>query len=356
MEFVYDTNDNIYIRLESDDRKKLAHKIKSIYNSQEALVSASGMNGIYLVLKSIALCNSRFDTIFLASDELYSETDDILELLQEECIKLKIIKFKAGDVKDLHDKIIIHQKNLVCIFTESASNPSGQMLDWDKLNEIIPSQCNLVVDNTWLTPIIFNPFYYKATIVVDSCTKYLSGGICIGGVMLFSNSIKANTIYRQVYYLLSAMGIHVSPVNCKMIKDGLNSLEKRIQLTHNNTVDLLEKLQSNKCVKAINHPLISYHDSHEIYKKYTSSQACGVIWLFVTYNKIRITSANYEEILENECKRNELRYETSFGKSYYLIERWPKFTDEYIGLRISVGYDTDKEFFNKLSILLKTIN
>jgi len=358
MEFVYDTSSNIYIRIESDDRKKLANKMKTLYGSQEALVSASGMNGIYLVLKSIALCNSRFNSVFLASDELYSETEsDILELLQEEYTNLKIVKFKAGDTDDLCNKIKENNKNLMCVFTESASNPSGKMIDWERLAGIIPPYCNLVVDNTWLTPIIFNPFKYGASIVVDSCTKYLSGGSCIGGIMLFSNEGISVNIYRQVYFLLSAMGIHVSPINCKMISDGVDSLEQRIQLTHLNTTNILKKLQENNYVKTILHPLIPYHISHEIYKKYTSAQACGVIWFYVGYDKTKVTMETYYDILSDMCTKLGIRYETSFGKKYNLIERWPEFANDNIGLRISIGYDENpEEFYKKLSTLFKAIN
>lgn len=153
---------------------------------------------------------------------------------------------------------------------------------------------------------------------------------------------------------------------CKSIDR--TALEMKIQLLYNaknayicssgmNALYLTLRSIGEYGAKIIMHPSVPSHASYEIYKKYTSTQSCGVIWFYVTYNGNKINENTYDEILETLCKNNNIRYETSFGKSYYLIERWPQFTDEYIGLRISIGYNEDPlEFYYKLSLLLKEIN
>ena len=356
MEPVYDSTNNNYTRATSVDRTIVSSKIKALYGIPESFVCSSGMNAIYIALKAIGLCNNRHDCTILASDELYCETSSkILTLINKEFNRLKIIKFKSGDTSDLTQKITLHKSTLVCVFTEGASNPSGKMIDWDIVNGFIPSYCYLVVDNTWLTPIIFNPFQHHAHIVVDSCTKYLSKGECIAGIIGVKDM--NDPVTKEISFLIRSMGIHVSPVHCKLVCDGLDGLSNRIQLTHTNTSIVLNRLQQNHNVINVVHQTIPTHESYTNYIKYTTGQASGVIWFYIKYNKNKLKGKNWKNDLGTIFAKNNISYETSFGKAYYLIDRWPVMKNDKIGLRLSIGYEDDpNEFCNKLEKALFEIN
>ena len=45
-----------------------------------------------------------------------------------------------------------------------------------------------MVDNTWLTSSVFNPFDFDIDIVVTSLSKYYSAGSCIGGAIIYKKS------------------------------------------------------------------------------------------------------------------------------------------------------------------------
>lgn len=48
----------------------------------------------------------------------------------------------------------------------------------------------MIVDNTWLTSTIFNPFDFKhVDIVVSSMSKYYSAGSCIGGAVWYKSDM-----------------------------------------------------------------------------------------------------------------------------------------------------------------------
>lgn len=78
----------------------------------------------------------------------------------------------------------------------------------------------VVIDNTWLTHIIQNPFKISSHVdwIISSLTKYYSAGNAIGGVILAKNS----NDYELAYKTTKIFGLHVSPVNCDII---LNNME-----------------------------------------------------------------------------------------------------------------------------------
>ena len=99
------------------------------------------------------------------------------------------------------------------------------MIDWEKIRNM-SKEIKIVVDNTWLSPLLFNPFQQGASIVIDSCTKYISGGKCIAGVATF-NSENEN-MFNFCVDLSIVMGLHVSPLHCNIIFKSLNNIEERI--------------------------------------------------------------------------------------------------------------------------------
>ena len=70
---------------------------------------------------------------------------------------------------------------------ESCSNPTGKMVKWEKIKEFKNKFKNLtvIVDNSWLSCYIFNPFLFDVDVVLNSLTKYYSGGTAICGAILF---------------------------------------------------------------------------------------------------------------------------------------------------------------------------
>lgn len=74
------------------------------------------------------------------------------------------------------------------IFCESIANPGGYITDLKALAAIANEvDVPLIVDNTTATPYLCNPIAHGATLVVHSCTKYLTGnGTVTGGAVVDS--------------------------------------------------------------------------------------------------------------------------------------------------------------------------
>ena len=77
------------------------------------------------------------------------------------------------------------------LFLETPSNPLTEIAEIELLANIAhKSNCLLIVDNCFCTPVLQRPFELGADIVIHSATKYLDGqGRCIGGAVIASNEI-----------------------------------------------------------------------------------------------------------------------------------------------------------------------
>jgi len=113
-------------------------------------------------------------------------------------------------------------------FIESCSNPCGKVIDFGIMETIKKIAINtvVIVDNTWLSHVVFNPFTSNVNFVVLSLTKYYSAAQVIGGAILsnFNNEISFNDIIVWTTYY----GYHVSPYNPDKIIAGLEELKNKL--------------------------------------------------------------------------------------------------------------------------------
>jgi cystathionine beta-lyase/cystathionine gamma-synthase len=100
------------------------------------------------------------------------------------------LPFDVTDGAALDALVAEHRGRLSAVYVESAANPTGDMPDWAALAraKAAAPQARIIVDNTWLSPAAFNPFRHGADVVVESGSKYLSGGHHIWGHVTAHNN------------------------------------------------------------------------------------------------------------------------------------------------------------------------
>ena len=175
-----------YKRTKSKLRSEATNLIKSLYGSGYCELTSSGINAIYVTFKAIFTLmkknqqNKNRITIFV-SDEVFSGTRTyIVKKLFKDYEYVDIVYFDVTNRPVLIKNILKYKDTIGCIYMESVSNPNGKMIDWSIFNEYkILKDIYVIVDNTFLSPLLFNPFLYGANIVIDSGSKYLSDTKCI---------------------------------------------------------------------------------------------------------------------------------------------------------------------------------
>jgi O-acetylhomoserine (thiol)-lyase len=154
----------------------------------------------------------------------------------------------------------------------------------------------LIVDNTFATPYLHQPFKYGADIVIHSATKFIGGhGSSIGGIIVdsgkfdwtngrFPGLVEPDPSYHGVRYvesfgnlayilkarvqLLRDLGPALSPFNAFLFLQGLESLHLRMERHSSNAQAVAEYLNSHPAVNWVYYPGLPDNKYHELAKKY----------------------------------------------------------------------------------------
>lgn len=162
-------NDIKYVRLNNTPNHLAIHeKIAQIEMAEAALVSSSGMASISSALLGLI----GFGEHVLAQDNLYGGT---YHFLKEFFPKMgrEVTFFPLEDINKLP---MLLKKNTRAIYVESISNPLLRVPD---LKEVVRfAQGNgliSMIDNTFPSPVNFNPIPFGFDVALHSATKYLNG-------------------------------------------------------------------------------------------------------------------------------------------------------------------------------------
>ena len=172
-----------YTRLQNPTNDAVAAKIAALEGGVGAILTSSGQAANFYAVFNICeagdhiVCSS---TIYGGTFNLFGVT---LKKLGIECTFID-----ADAPEEEIDKAF--QPNTKCMFGETISNPSINVLDIEKFARIAHKHgVPLIVDNTFATPINCRPFEWGADIVTHSTTKYMDGhATSVGGVVVDSGN------------------------------------------------------------------------------------------------------------------------------------------------------------------------
>lgn len=198
--------------------------------------------------------------------------------------------------------------NTKCLFGETISNPSINVLDIEKFARIAHKHgVPLIVDNTFATPINCRPFEWGADIVTHSTTKYMDGhATCVGGAIVDSGNFdweahadkfpgltQPDASYHGLTYtkafgkmaymtkataqLMRDLGSIQSPENAFLLNLGLETLHLRVARHCENAQKVAEWLEANPKVKWVNYCGLKSSKYYELAQKYMPNGSCGVI-------------------------------------------------------------------------------
>ncbi|WP_348728231.1 cystathionine beta-lyase [Rheinheimera texasensis] len=120
-----------------------------------------------------------------------------------------------------------------------------------------------ILDNTWASPILCQPFAMGVDISIQAATKYICGH---SDVMLGTASANAKhwPQLREHSYLL---GYCASADDVYLAARGLRTLGVRLAQHQRNTLQVVEWLAKRPEVEAILHPALPQHPGHALFKR-----------------------------------------------------------------------------------------
>ncbi len=152
-----------------------------------------------------------------------------------------------------------------CVFVESPSNPTMDILDLERLSRACRQEgAVLVVDNTFASPALQTPLLAGADLVIHSATKYLGGhGDLLGGVV----TGKSDWIKSLAMGEGSFLGATLSPFNAWLLLRGIKTLFLRMEAHSEKAMALSSFLSGHPKVNAVHYPGLPSHPGHEMARR-----------------------------------------------------------------------------------------
>ena len=154
------------------------------------------------------------------------------------------------------------------IWVETPSNPLLRITDIRAM-ATLARECGalLVVDNTFLTPLLQQPLSLGADIVVHSTTKYINGhSDVVGGAVV----AKTPALLEDLAWWANCVGSTASPWDCNQTMRGLRTLHARMRCHEENTQAIVRVLDAHSAVRKVHYPGLSRHPDHQLAREQQS--------------------------------------------------------------------------------------
>ncbi len=151
------------------------------------------------------------------------------------------------------------------VWLETPTNPRLIVSDIQAIAGIAHAHSALVVvDNTFATPVLQQPFSLGADIVVHSVTKYLAGhSDLIQGAALAKDA----AVFEPIKFLQNAIGAVPAPLDCWLTLRGIKTLELRVQRHTSNAHQIAEALADDPRVRRVYYPGLPGHPGHDVARR-----------------------------------------------------------------------------------------
>lgn len=197
----------------------LEAKIKGLEGGAEAATGPCGMS----IIAHTYLAHARSGDRIVAHRCNY---DAVMTLLRDKLPRFGI-EVELIDMNDPDNlRVALKKKKTKIVHFEPYVNPTMEVLPALELIKLAAEHGAMtVVDNTWLTPIMFQPLRHGADIVVHSATKYIGGhGSAMGGVVCGRDAERVKEIRRASI----PFGGLLRPFDAFLLDQGIKTLDLRV--------------------------------------------------------------------------------------------------------------------------------
>ena len=293
----------IYTRIGNPTQQVLEERMADLEGGAAALALASGTNAIFYTI--INICS--YGDEVLSSINLYGGTFSMFnDILKQFNITVRF--FNPFDLSSVKEGITEKTR---LIYTETIGNPSLDVADIGELARIAHDNgLPLVVDSTFTTPWLMRPIEHGADIVVHSLTKWIGGhGTAIGGIVIDAGAFdwkqKKFSLYNEpdqgyhglrfghdlgefnpIAFImrmrmvpLRNLGGCISPDNCWLFLQGLETLALRMERHSENALAVAKFLQEHPGVSRVRYPCLKGDPCYTVAQKYLP-RGCGGMVVF----------------------------------------------------------------------------
>jgi cystathionine beta-lyase/cystathionine gamma-synthase len=236
-------NDFLYTRMNNPNQDDLARGVAQLEKAPAGVVTSSGMSAILVGILSVVQHGDHI----VACEDLYGGTYQLLsDELKSFGIETTFVSF--NDVSEIEKSILPNTKLL---YSESVTNPLLRVEDLTSLVGLAKKHgLTTMIDNTFATPFILQPYTQGVDLVVHSATKYLNGHSDVtAGVVVGSEELIAKAKSKMIH-----LGCNLGPFDAWLASRGLKTLSVRMERHLSNAKELAQQLNKTKGIKKVYYP------------------------------------------------------------------------------------------------------
>ncbi len=292
---------HVYSRISNPTVAVLEERIAALEVGVGAIATASGQAALHLAIVTLMGAGGHI----VASRSLYGGSHNLLGYT----LKRFGIETTFIDPRNIDGWRTAIRPQTRLLFGETLGNPGLDVLDIPAVSALGREQgIPLLVDSTFTTPYLMQPFEHGAALVYHSATKFIGGhGVAIGGLLVdggtfdWQASDKFDVLtapyegfHGMVFaeestiapFLLRArreglrdFGACMAPHTAFLLLQGLETLPLRMQRHVENTRKIVAFLAQHPQVESVAYPELPSHPDRALAEK-LMPKGCGAVFSF----------------------------------------------------------------------------
>lgn len=264
-----------YSRQGNPTTAALEHKVSQMEQGIATVSFATGMAAI----SSTILALMKASDHIIASSYLFGNTRSVMQTYIDMGLEISFV-----DSTDAEAIKNAYRENTRMVFVETIANPATQVSDLGAIGDFCAEKKLIyVVDNTMTSPYLFRPVTVKASLVINSLTKYIGGhGNALGGSVTDTGLFDwlgfpniAPIIREQIRPEMQGItqirkrglrdgGGTLAPEAAHSISVGAETIALRLDRACNNAAVLAEFLDNHPLVSHVYYPGLKSHPQNEL--------------------------------------------------------------------------------------------
>jgi O-acetylhomoserine (thiol)-lyase len=287
--FAHEEKGHIYTRISNPTNELFEVRLADLEGGSGAIATASGHAAQVTAILTVCRAGDHI----VSSATLYGGTaGQFLHTFPRMGIEVTLVD--PGDPRNFRNAI---RPNTKLIYGESLGNPNVNVFPFEEVAEIAREfRLPLLIDNTFASPFLCQPFQWGANIITHSTTKFIGGhGTSIGGALVdggnfdwaasgrFSDFINPDPANHDLIYanlgslafitkaraqILRDVGACQSPFNSWLFLQGLETLSLRMERHVQNAQSVAEFLDKHKKVGWVKYPGLLSHPDYQRAQRY----------------------------------------------------------------------------------------
>ncbi len=234
----------------------LEDSITELEGGHHTALTSSGLSACSVSLLAIVKSGGHI----LMTDSVYQPVRSLCERLLKR-LGVEITYYDPHIGSGISELI---QENTQLVYTESPGSLTFEIQDLPAICEVAKSHdIPVLVDNTWGTPLYYNPLKLGASVVIHAGTKYFSGhsDANLGSITTTESYSK---IIRQTH---GDMGQCPGPEDVTLCLRGIRTLSVRLERHQASALEMANWLVDRPEVASVIHPARKDHPDHALWQR-----------------------------------------------------------------------------------------